>query len=217
MRKAKYAFIAALAAVCIAFTALAAVGCGGSTLEVDTSGAVTIFAVGDEFSSDGIVVYEKQSDGKNVRVPRDGYTISEPDMSTAGEKTVTITAGEQTVTYTISVVVPEVTAIFSGDITGGLGGGATITYPVEFRCYNTLEWELWYYDGMPGTSGESEVHDSGRYSVDDGVYTMVLTTTTVQTATDAEENVSFSYTGVGLPVAGGMLTATFNGMLTLQK
>ena len=94
MRKAKYAFIAALAAVCIAFTAFAAVGCGGSTLEVDTSGTVTIFAVGDEFSSDGIVVYEKQSDGKNVRVPRDGYTISEPDMSTAGEKTVTITAGD---------------------------------------------------------------------------------------------------------------------------
>ena len=215
MRKAKYAFIAALAAVCIAFTAFAAVGCGGSTLEVDTSGTVTIFAVGDEFSSDGIVVYEKQSDGKNVRVPRDGYTISEPDMSTAGEKTVTITAGEQTVTYTISVV--EVTAIFSGDMTGGLGGGATVTYSVEFRCYNTLEWELWYYDGMPGTSGESEVHDSGRYTVEDGVYTMTLTTTTVQTATDAEGNVSFSYTGVGLPVIGGRLTATFNGMLTLQK
>ncbi len=208
MRKAKYAFIAALAAVCIAFTAFAAVGCGGSTLEVDTSGAVTIFAVGDEFSSDGIVVYEKQSDGKNVRVPRDGYTISEPDMSTAGEKTVTIT---------ISVVVPEVTAIFSGDMTGGLGGGVTVTYSVEFRCYNTLEWELWYYDGMPGTSGESEVHDSGRYTVEDGVYTMTLTTMTVQTATDAEGNVSFSYTGVGLPVMGGMLTATFNGMLTLQK
>ena len=191
MRKAKYAFIAALAAVCIAFTAFAAVGCGGSTLEVDTSGAVTIFAVGDEFSSDGIVVYEKQSDGKNVRVPRDGYTIS--------------------------VVVPEVTAIFSGDMTGGLGGGVTVTYSVEFRCYNTLEWELWYYDGMPGTSGESEVHDSGRYTVEDGVYTMTLTTMTVQTATDAEGNVSFSYTGVGLPVMGGMLTATFNGMLTLQK
>lgn len=217
MKKVKFISVIALAAICAVFAAFATVGCGSSTLEVDTSGAVTVFAVGDTFSSDGIVVYEKQSDGKNVRVPRDGYTVTEPDMSAAGEKTVTITAGERTVTYTISVVVPEVTATFAGDITGGLGGGVTITYPVEFRCYNTLEWELWYYDGMPGTSGESEVHDSGRYTVEDGVYTMTLTTTTVHTATDAEENVSFSYTGVGLPVAGGMLTATFNGMLTLQK
>ena len=168
MKKVKFISVIALAAICAVFAAFATVGCGSSTLGVDTSGAVTVFAVGDTFSSDGIVVYEKQSDGKNVRVPRDGYTVSEPDMSTAGEKTVTITAGEQTVTYTISVVVPEVTATFAGDITGGLGGGATITYHVEFRCYNTFEWELWYYDGMPGTSGERHrvtIESNGNGSV----------------------------------------------------
>ena len=219
MKKIKFGVIAVLLVVCIACTAAVA-GCGGgSKLEVDTTKAVTIFEVGEEFSYDGIVVYEKQGDGKNVRVPESEYTVSSPSTSTEGTKTVTITYGEQTVSYDISVVVPEVVATFTGSITAGLGVGNTMSYDAEFRCYNTLKWELWYNDGHPAIPGvgSMSVKDSGRYTVDNGVYTIVMETTTKTTVTDADGKVSFSYTGVGLPLAGGLMTGTFNGTLTLQR
>ena len=217
MKKVKYGITAVLLVVCIAAAAWLLAGCGGSTLEVDTTDAVLIFEVGEEFSSDGIVVYEKQG-GKNVRLPKSEYTVTAPDTSSEGEKTVTITAGDRSVTYDISVVVPEVTAVFTGDITAGLGGGATMTYTVEFKCYNTLKWELWYTDSHPAKPGMGEygIKDSGRYTVEDGVYTMTLKTSTVKTSTDENGDLAFSYTGIGLPVAGGMVTGTFNGMLTLS-
>lgn len=210
MRKIKYVVTVALLAACLALTAAAA-GCGGNaTLEIDTSGAIVIFEVGEEFSADGIVVYEKHGDGKNVRVPTSEYTVTAPDTSEVGEKTVTVTYGEQTATYTVSVVVPEVTSTFVGTIEGGLGGGYTVSHNVEFRCYNTLKWELWYADG---------VRDSGRYSVENGVYSMALSTATAVTQEDAQGNVTFMYVGIGLPAMPGMgtRTANFNGTLTLQK
>lgn len=218
MKKLKYGVTVLLIAASIALSAAVFAGCGGSTLEVDVSGAVTVFAVGEEFSSEGIVVYEKEG-GKNTRVPKSEYTVTAPDTSEAGEKTVTITKGEQTVTYTVTVVVPEVTATFAGDITAGVGGGVTMTYTAEFKCYNTLKWELWYSDthpSMPGV-GEYGIKDSGRYTVSDGAYTIVMTTSTVDSYSDDNGDTVFSYTGVGLPIAGGILTGTFNGILTLQK
>ena len=187
-------------------------GCGGNdVLAVDTSNATTVFEVGAEFSSDGLVVYNKKPNGDNIRIKKTDYTISTPDMTTVGEKTITVTFGENTVTYKINVVVPEVVATFKGDIVAGLG---------DFLCYNTNKWELCYADTHPALPGRGSygVKDSGSYKVIDGNYSIVLTTNTAVSSKDATSGeVTFSYTGVGLPIAGGLLTGTFNGVMTLQS
>ena len=78
---------------------------------IELSGtAQTEFYVGDTFSYEGLVVSGIYAKGEyyTYREEVEGYTVSTPDMSEAGEKevTVTYTEGETevTATYTISVV-----------------------------------------------------------------------------------------------------------------
>lgn len=56
----------------------------------------------DAFSSDGIVVSQVYSDGVKENIS--GFTLSKPDMSAGGEKTVTVTYSKFTTTFTITVI-----------------------------------------------------------------------------------------------------------------
>ena len=56
----------------------------------------------DTFSPDGIVVSLVYTDDSREEVT--GYSLSSPDMSTGGEKTVTVTYKEFTATFTITVI-----------------------------------------------------------------------------------------------------------------
>ena len=79
--------------------------CTLSSIALNTSGATTVFTQGDAFSAEGLVVTASYSDCSDRAVTP--TSISSPDMSTTGEKTITVsyTEGEvtQTNTYTISV------------------------------------------------------------------------------------------------------------------
>lgn len=217
MKKIKSIIVVTLLAACFVLMSALAAGCGdATTLELDTSNAVTIFAVNEEFSSEGLVLYEKQSDGNNVRVKTGDYTVSAPDTSTAGEKEVTVTYGDKQITYKISVVVPEVVATFTGDIICGTGSGNTTTFSAEFKCYNTLKWELWYaIPGWGGSAAEPELRDTGRYTIDNGVYHMIMTITDEYTE-EKDGVVSFMYTGVGLDLNNWGGSGNFYGTMTLQ-
>ena len=73
-------------------------------IEVDASGATTVFAVGSEFSYEGIVVTAYYSNKTSKTIAED-YTVNadELDMDTPGVKTVTVSYQEQTATYDITV------------------------------------------------------------------------------------------------------------------
>ena len=66
----------------------------------------TEFTIGDEFSHEGLVVTATYSD-ESTKVVTENLSISEPDMSTAGQKTVTVTYTEgnnaPTAEYAITV------------------------------------------------------------------------------------------------------------------
>lgn len=83
----------------------------------------TTFTVGDTFSSQGLVVTAFYSDGTSQTVT--GYTVSKPDMSTAGNKTVTISYAEDnvSVTATYEIVVNEKPA----PVSSGCGGNIVAT------------------------------------------------------------------------------------------
>ena len=122
------------------------------SISLDTGDAPTTFSVGDEFSYEGLSVTAYYDDGSDDIVTP--TSVSTPNMSTAGQKTVTVTYSEggvdKTATYTITVnavtltsievsgvkteyyvgdafVKPTVTAHFSNGSTSDVTNSATFT------------------------------------------------------------------------------------------
>ncbi|MCH5157140.1 MAG: bacterial Ig-like domain-containing protein [Clostridiales bacterium] len=82
------------------------------SITVDASKAKTKFRVGDTFTYDGLVVTAIYSDN-NEKVVAD-YTVTAPDMSTVGVKTVTVTYEGKTANYTINVLGEDSDPILTG-------------------------------------------------------------------------------------------------------
>ena len=122
------------------------------SISLDTSDTQTTFNVGDTFSYEGLSVTANYDDGSSDIVTP--TTVSTPDMSTAGQKTVTVTYTEddvtKTATYNITVnavtlasievsnakidyyvgdtfVKPTVTATYSNGSTSDVTNSATFT------------------------------------------------------------------------------------------
>ena len=75
-----------------------------TSIAVTEKPAKTTYAVGEAFDPDGLVVTATfNEDTENTEVIATGYTLSEPDMTTAGNKTVTVTYQGQTASFVISV------------------------------------------------------------------------------------------------------------------
>ncbi len=125
------------------------------SITLDTSDAPTTFDVGDTFSYEGLSVTANYDDGSSdIVVPT---SVSTPDMSTAGQKTVTVTYTEggvtKNATYTITVnavvltsieVSNAETAYYVGDtfvkptVTATFSNGSTsdVTNSATFSGYN---------------------------------------------------------------------------------
>lgn len=76
-----------------------------SSISVQSKPSKTVYTVGEVFSSSGLVVKVNMSDGTSKTVTS-GFTVSAPDMSTAGTKTVTVTYEGKTETFNITVNAP---------------------------------------------------------------------------------------------------------------
>ena len=66
-----------------------------------------VYKVGDTFDPTGLIVNANMSDGTTSELNSADYSISPVDMSTAGQKTVTVTYLGQSVTFTIMVEAKE--------------------------------------------------------------------------------------------------------------
>lgn len=73
-----------------------------SRIEVTYMPAKTRYLVGETFDSTGLIITAYYNDNTSEQVT--GYTLSSPDMSTYGSKTVTVTFDEKTVDFSILVV-----------------------------------------------------------------------------------------------------------------
>lgn len=95
-----------LAAAMLAATC-ALTGCGAEieSISLNTNGVTTEFTVGDEFTAAGLKVTAKMSDGTTADVALKDCKISNPNMTVAGEKEITVTYQEKTSKYTITVKV----------------------------------------------------------------------------------------------------------------
>lgn len=96
-------------------TQCTASSCTLSSITLNTSSVQKSFAVGDAFNYTGLIVTANYSDCENKTVTP--TSVSSPDMSTTGNKTVTVSYTEsditKTATYTITVeTAPEYTVTF---------------------------------------------------------------------------------------------------------
>ena len=116
IRKILLPLLFALLAACM--VGFAACGPGADEvvgIQIATKPFVTAYTVGDKFDPSGLTVKAEYGDGRLETVA--DYMLSEPDMSTAGEKTVTVTYSEQSASFTITV--SEETALAGIEIVQG--------------------------------------------------------------------------------------------------
>ena len=79
-----------------------------SSIKLNIDNVEKTFKVGDTFSSAGLVVTAKYSDGSEKAVEAGKYSVSSPDMSTSGTKVVTVTYEGKTAQYNITVEPAEI-------------------------------------------------------------------------------------------------------------
>lgn len=158
-------------------------------IEVNADQAKKEFYVGDAFTSNGIVVTAYYSDESSEVVTN--YTVSQPDMSKAGQKTVTVTYQEMTAQYTITVEVAPIEAFpeeyngteiiyeaeqavregsanvqtsmgSGGAFVGNIANGDKITFAFKSSVEGTVELYLAISHGNNGLAKAFDVYVNGE-------------------------------------------------------
>lgn len=80
-----------------------------SSISIQSKPTKTVYTVGEKFDASGLKVKVTMSDGTTKTITS-GFTLSNPDMSTAGTKTVTVTYSGKTTSFTITVKAAEPSA-----------------------------------------------------------------------------------------------------------
>lgn len=104
-----------------------------SSISVQSKPSKTVYTVGEKFDTSGLSIKVMMSDG-TTKTLTSGFTVSGPDMSTAGTKTVTVTYSGKTTTFTITVnaVSPPVNvAALRLNLPSGARIGQKVQIPVE--------------------------------------------------------------------------------------
>ena len=102
-------------------------------ISVTTQPTKVVYEIGEKLNTAGMVVTATYSDGTTAPVTE--YTLNNPDMSTTGSKTITVTYQSLTATFTVTVVKTLVSISVSGQTTTftkgdafAFGGTVTATY-----------------------------------------------------------------------------------------
>lgn len=147
---------------------------GVSSITLDTSEAVTAFFLNDTFSYDGLKVTATYEDDSTATVER-GFTVSTPDLTTAGEKEVTVTYGGVSATYTITVGDFEATGISMAKtdddkviltITGTYSGFASAA-ALTAAAKDKAGFDLQYNANLNAPSWD-RFHDSDELTYEEG-------------------------------------------------
>lgn len=152
-----------------------------SSITLNTDNVTKSFTVGNTFTYSGLVVTAHYSDSSSETISS-GYIVSTPDMSSAGNKTVTVTYSGQIASYQITVSAAAITSI-SATINKTYYVGETISssdITVKDNNNNTIEGFEFANDGYQFTyadasSGGSLTNKTFTNSVTYSTYSCSLT------------------------------------------
>lgn len=77
-----------------------------SSIAIQSKPTKTVYTVGEKFDASGLSIKVTMSDGTTKTITS-GFTVSNPDMTAAGTKTVTVTYSGKTTSFTITVKAAE--------------------------------------------------------------------------------------------------------------
>ena len=77
-----------------------------SSISIQSKPSKTVYTIGEKFDASGLSVKVTMSDGTTKTITS-GFTLSNPDMTVAGTKTVTVTYSGKTASFTITVKAAE--------------------------------------------------------------------------------------------------------------
>ena len=80
-------------------------------ISLDTRDVQTVFTVGDAFNYNNLVVTANYSDNSHSTIGNGDFTITSPDMSKSGNKTITVTYEGKSASYSITVDDPVASSI----------------------------------------------------------------------------------------------------------
>ena len=135
-------------------------------ITLDTTNVKTAFTVNESFTYSGLVVTANYSDSSSETISS-GYTVSTPDLSSTGNKTVTVTYSGQSANYQITVSAAAITSI-SASVSKTYYVGETISasdITVKDNNNNTIEsfsfanddYKFTYADASSGGSLTSKI------------------------------------------------------------
>ena len=116
-----------------------------SSIAIQSKPTKTVYTVGEKFDASGLAVKVTMSDGTTKTITS-GFTLSNPDMSTAGTKTVTVSYSGKTTTFTITVKTAT-TGTLRAEISNRAVLGQTVDIPLYVDCnaaLGTIKFQVQY-------------------------------------------------------------------------
>lgn len=107
-----------------------------SSISIQSKPTKTVYTVGEKFDASGLKIKVTMSDGTTKTITS-GFTVSNPDMSTAGTKTVTVSYSGKTTTFTITVKTAT-TGTLRAEISNRAVLGQTVDIPIYVDCNAAL-------------------------------------------------------------------------------
>ena len=204
-----------------------------SSISVQSKPTKTVYTVGETFSSSGLSIKVNMSDGTSKTVTS-GFTVSAPNMSTAGTKTVTVTYQGKTTSFTITVN-PVSTNNPSIKIDAGkavCGQQINIPVIVEKTDLGTLTIDITYdsaklqiasigeipfdmYDTNTKTAGKIRITATGNSSIRAGKVAVLTFDVIAQSACTADISITVDEAYDANDNAVNL--TVFNGVLEILK
>lgn len=147
-----------------------------SSITLNTDNVTKSFSVGDAFNYNGLVVTAHYSDSSSSPIDS-GYTVSPPDMSIAGPKTITVTYSGKEATYTINVNNVSVTGVSLNKNSTSLTVGSTETLTATIAPSNATNKNVTWTSSLTSIA-----------TVDNGTVTAVAVGTATITVTTVDGN-----------------------------
>lgn len=183
-----------------------------SKLEIRHEPKQTVYYIGDSIQLEGLAVYAHYSDGTQIRLTKDEYTVSPLNTSVPGDKEITVTHKASTATFHVKVQIKELTGI---EVTGYpattffIGDNFNSDHLIVSKVYDNLDREVlsdFILDSSRFDNQKSGVYDIGIIPEDTSIQPITYSVTVKEKLEPVWRSIQF-----------GQSTSAANNKMLLQE
>nr|WP_246354376.1 bacterial Ig-like domain-containing protein [Paenibacillus phytohabitans] len=183
-----------------------------SKLEIRHEPKQTVYYIGDSIQLEGLAVYAHYSDGTQIRLTKDEYTVSPLNTSVPGDKEITVTHKGSTATFHVKVKIKELTGI---EVTGYpattffIGDNFNSDHLIVSKVYDNLDREVlsdFILDSSKFDNQRAGVYDIGIIPADTSIQPITYSVTVKEKLEPVWRSIQF-----------GQSTSAANNKMLLQE